>query len=134
MRKRNIFGYCDFINKVFKEDYRMLAADTGISQYIFLENKFCIFPRKTLVRNCGWDGSGNNCDTSERELYCTQDMMITSDYPIQNITCSNEIEYFIENDKIVNQFYKNRFFRHPLLAVCKAFIKQIIIKIKYMNK
>lgn len=38
------------------------ATDVTISIYMVDHNNYCVMPKLSMVRNCGWDGSGINCD------------------------------------------------------------------------
>lgn len=40
------------------------TTDVTISIYMIDNEKYCIMPSLSMVRNCGWDGSGVNCDGS----------------------------------------------------------------------
>lgn len=39
----------------------LVAADITACNRLFIEDRFCVFPPATLVRNMGFDGSGQNC-------------------------------------------------------------------------
>lgn len=37
-------------------------TDVTMSIYMVDHNYYCVMPKLSMVRNCGWDGSGVNCD------------------------------------------------------------------------
>lgn len=57
------------------------ATDVTISIYMVDNDYCCVMPKISMVRNCGWDGSGVNCD---RELiYDPQKQVIDKSETIQ---------------------------------------------------
>lgn len=38
------------------------TTDVAISIYMVDHDCYCVMPKLSMVRNCGWDGSGLNCD------------------------------------------------------------------------
>jgi hypothetical protein len=51
----------------------LIAGDVAICARTFCDNKVCIFPSRSLVRNIGHDGTGQYCEMDER--YTTQDIL-----------------------------------------------------------
>lgn len=51
-----------------------LVIDSTLNIYMAVEKIDVIMPALSLVRNCGWDGSGENCQTTNntlREQFCS---------------------------------------------------------------
>ena len=69
------------------------AIRRGFTQ--FLQNKYTIFPYKTLVKNIGHDGSGVHCGSSD--LFDIGNKLLE-----KNISLSNDL---IENKSINKQIY-----------------------------
>ena len=51
----------DFLSMHFRNQ---TYGDSLANAQLCLENKYCIFPKISLVRNCGHDGSGEHCGES----------------------------------------------------------------------
>jgi hypothetical protein len=60
-------------------DGKLRAGDVSQAALLFKENKVCIFPSKSLVRNVGHDGSGEHCGVDD--LYSSQEIF-TKHVPI----------------------------------------------------
>jgi len=45
---------------------KIMAGDSRIAFNMFLNNKYCIFPVKSLVKNMGHDGTGEHCGTDDK--------------------------------------------------------------------
>lgn len=77
----------DFLSMHFREQE---YGDSMANAQLSLENKYCVFPKLSLVRNCGHDGSGEHCGTSlvflnqEIDSSCTfvyDELVLSKDYP-----------------------------------------------------
>ena len=55
MFKSKINGY---IGIVGMKKNNCILGDCFYTSYLYYTNKYCLFPKVTLVRNIGWDGSG----------------------------------------------------------------------------
>lgn len=51
-------------------DGRLIAGDVFVCSKLFMDNRICIFPSKSLVRNLGNDGSGEHCGV--KNIYSEQ--------------------------------------------------------------
>lgn len=71
---------------------------------IYLKNGLCLYPVKSLVRNIGHDGSGENCNTSKTKKMFHQQHIAKS----IEVLKKNPIEHKKELDLITTHF-KNRF-------------------------
>lgn len=59
-RAINFLNLCNSINPSFD--------DTTLSVVMALENMDVVMPKVSLVRNIGWDGSGEHCSTKNQDL------------------------------------------------------------------
>ncbi len=100
-------------------------GDGAITITLLNENKYCVFPVRSKVRNHGHDGSGEHCV-----------MIKNNPYIKQKIDIENEFTY-LENDakidnKIIHKF--KSFVNLSLKSRCRFWIKNIIFVLAfYMN-
>ena len=73
-------------------------TDLAISAYMLINDKNVIMPSKSLVRNCGWDGSGEHCGEKSRKERIPLARYEYSEQPI----CSND-EMPMGNINIINK-------------------------------
>lgn len=95
---------------------KLIYGDTWISLYMFENNKYCIFPAKTLVENIGNDGSGVNCGVNDN-LNC-QKMLVSN--KINDIYHAESINH----RRQINTYFKLAFktkFKFTLLLLLGCF-------------
>lgn len=90
MFKAKINGYTGIV--AMKKNKQILG-DCFYTSYLYFKNKYCLFPKVTLVRNIGWDGSGLHGGKvsafSEREI----EEKIESDFNIVVASEKDSIQY-----------------------------------------
>lgn len=102
----------DFLSMHFRnQEYDDSMANAQLS----LENKFCVFPKLSMVRNCGHDGSGEHCGTS-------------SVFTNQEIDTSNTFDY----DELVlsKDFPNDTYFKNKLIS---SIIVPFVSLIRYIG-
>lgn len=88
----------DFLSMHFRNQ---TYGDSLANAQLSLENKYCVFPKLSMVRNCGHDGSGEHCGTS-------------SVFTNQEIDTSNTFDY----DELVlsKDFPNDTYFKNKLIS------------------
>lgn len=64
----------------------LVAGDITACNRLFIEEKFCIFPPATLVKNMGFDGSGEHCKqdlTYSRQKITTESVLLDPEKPVE---------------------------------------------------
>lgn len=126
MKKNSPKNFVDYMNIVWFRQVR--AYDVNINSYLLLENKFCLLPGVSLVRNCGWDGSGINCSEANYD-YSSQKILDNLEYPFgREIQDAHNIRHYNKNEKMINEFYKP-----GLLKIIKANLKLFLMKNRLDN-
>ena len=77
-----------------------LYGDAVISYNYFMKGKFNLFPVVSRVKNIGYDGSGENCETDERFV---NQQLITNSKPVRFV---KNIQPDKEINKILFDFFK----------------------------
>lgn len=57
-----------------------LLGDVNREIYNIVDNHYCLFPRLSMVRNWGHDGSGINCGDANNDLYLRQDIDCSQEF------------------------------------------------------
>jgi hypothetical protein len=101
------------------------TGDTIVCYHMIKDNRYCIFPTVSRVRNIGHDGSGEHCGVDITNRFHEQ---VISDGSKKII-----LEYDIQPD---NEVYKvlASYFRRSKLYPIKSIIKKIIRYDKWENK
>lgn len=86
-----------------------IRCDFTIACYMIINKKYCINPLLSLVRNMGYDGSGEHCGTIEDDFYSRQMISEKNEFNL-NDNASNKnysecIKQFNETKKSTNFFY-----------------------------
>lgn len=101
------------------------VTDVTISIYMVDRNKHCVMPKKSMVRNCGWDGSGINCngkleyDPQEQEI---DDNLRITKPNISKIICVND-----------NMKKLNNLFAIKSIQKMESYFIELIIKVIGIN-
>ncbi len=107
-----------FISLVYKTK---VLFDNEKSVYIAINNMDVIMPKESMVRNLGWDGSGEHCKTVDKNLivsHITQPIYTHTTFDYKG----NGKEYYKENKKIyVNQSYGRISFKDLLKNIIQRF-------------
>lgn len=128
LRNHSKKNYVYFMNQAFKSMFSV--NDIGYSCYQILENKYCLMPTISLVRNEGWDGSGINCNDKKNDFYTNQNIDERHSFELDNdIYSSKDIIHNPTNELIINQFYKT----NPM-DFFKALVKETIIRVRKKNE
>lgn len=95
----------DFISVAYNNDNTI--TDNLLSVYMACDNLSVIMPKESLVKNYGWDGSGTNCKTADKQLVRRHlYSKISTQSKFEFI--GNSFEYFSQNNKIyVAESYGN---------------------------
>lgn len=93
--KKNRFG--EIINLLWMFKTENILGDSLSSTILLHENKSVIFPKKTLVRNEGWDGSGIHGGIVK--AYLKQEIDISNGFKFE------EVSNIIESTKINHLIY-----------------------------
>lgn len=99
----------DFLSMHFRNQ---TYGDSLANAQLCLERKYCIFPRKSLVRNCGHDGSGEHC--SESSVFKNQEIDNATTFSFDDLEFSSDFP----NDT----YYKSSIMRHivvPLVSIVR---------------
>jgi hypothetical protein len=94
-----------------------LTGDTVITLNLILENKFCVFPTVSKVRNHGNDGSGAHCGIDDRFENQEIDEKYSFEYSNKNICESIEI-----NEKI------KKYSKISVVSKIKIYMKYILYR------
>ena len=68
---------------------------------IFLNDGLCLYPRKSLVRNLGFDGSGTHCEASKSTFY--RRMRIARNHSVKRVTIIEDRQYLAA----MQRYYRN---------------------------
>lgn len=115
-------NFVDYINIVWFQKIR--DFDVNYNSYLLLENMYSLLPCKSLVRNCGWDGSGIHCNYGS---YDYNNQPIASDNFVKYKKIGGNtsvIQHNDENEKIINCFYPGE-----KVAMIKAIIKLFVMRL-----
>lgn len=89
----------------------IILADSLITSYLYIDNKFCLFPKISKVRNWGHDGSGVNGGNIKEDIFKNQEIDLQPNWNKKN-------ENLIIIDKSINK--RNRkYFSIPLKSKLK---------------
>lgn len=103
-------------------DGRTAGDDTTLSVLMPLEDLDVIMPYESLVRNMGWDGSGEHCQESDSELAIMHNnQTISSEYDFDFV--GSGYECYRENKQI---YVKYSYGKQSLISL----LKNILIYIK----
>lgn len=95
--------------------------DNTMSIYMALTGSDVVMPTKSLVRNCGWDGSGVNCKTLDDNLIASHQCNELYDKMEYDINGSG-LEYYKYNNRI---YIKQSYARISNLGMLKLIICKI---------
>ena len=124
LRKKSKKNYAYFLGMAYHD--RFVENDIGISCYQSLENKYCLMPIISKVRNEGYDGSGINCPDASEWPYQNQSIDNNLRFCFSNeLRSSKQIEHYLKNERIINNYYPVSFKDY-----LKAVLKEIMIRIK----
>lgn len=105
-----------------KKDIRF--ADYILNIYLPIEKQNVIMPIISKVRNCGWDGSGENCNPNNQELkdlHSNQKLDINIHFEYKG----NPLNYYKENrELIVKNGYSRLSFREFTRLIFKPILKK----------
>lgn len=104
-------GMLEYIPVLVKND-EIVKLDMSFSVYIFMNDKYVIFPRISKTRNIGCNGKGMNCEkiridpdrpiTADNYDYAGQEIDDDSSY---ELTVEENLTFWEENNKILESFY-----------------------------
>lgn len=121
-------NYCYFMDLAWGKNYGLL--DISRSCLMTLENLYCLMPTVSLVRNCGWDGSGINCNTNPEGASVYKEQVIQTGRQFNvKIESIDELQHYSKNETIINNYYNV-----SVVAILRAIIKQIIMTIRILKK
>ena len=109
------------------------TSDVSMRLYIALCDKYVVSPLTSLVRNNGFDGTGQYCDNNSH--YFDNSHALTYNYPTQPIDTNNSFE-IIENNKYFlesNRSLLKQFDSRPKLKVFKAKLIIYIAKCNFLG-
>lgn len=87
---------------------------------LLLEDKYCVFPRLSKVRNWGQDGSGEHSGKLRDDFYSRQEIDESKDFEYTNIEFSNKMPYDFDRKLIIVNF------------ALKYVITPIIVPLRYV--
>lgn len=81
---------------------QQLGGDWDLKWYasVFLQNGLCLFPKQSLVKNIGWDGSGIHCDDMPNKQNETHQLLEHID--VERLPIKEDFSY----RKIIADYYK----------------------------
>ena len=112
--------------KIFRKDMRMInslihSAQTGYNRgdriwtlKCLIEDKYCIYPTLSLVRNWGHDGSGEHCGTDHTKKFNKQTISSKLNFDFDEIDLCDNIMYQRQS-KFLNGNFLNRIRRALLI-------------------
>lgn len=111
------------LRTIYKKD--ITAADYIYNLYMPIKKQNVIMPIISKVKNCGWDGSGENCHTEDISLRNMHTMQ-----PIDTEThfefIGNPYTYYKENRDIIKQNgYSSQSFRSFILSIIQSIIRKV---------
>lgn len=123
----NTYNYVQFLeNNISK-----INKTWAIKWYgnVFLQNGLCLFPSQSLVRNIGFDGSGENCgetnDVLLNQIFEKEYVDITK----QKLVINNEALKQVKHNNSNSNSKENIYQKYNTLSMIKRFIKSIINRI-----
>lgn len=126
--KKSKKNFCYYIDGIWKKN--LSATDVGESIYLLCNDKYCVMPLISLVRNEGWDGSGRHCENDDRlgRIFINQkiDEEGKDWFAISN---KENIQSIKENEIIINRFFKASY-----IEQVKAIVKWVLISIEIIVK
>lgn len=129
LRKKSKKNYVYCVSQLYG-NHGLIPNDIGLSCYQLLENKYCLMPTTSLVRNNGWDGSGVNCHNKNEDFYSKQVISSKIDFYLpENIQKASDIIHIQENEFTINAFYPSN-----KLDYFKCLIKELILKFRIVFK
>lgn len=88
-------------------------GDSMMVDCMLLEDKYCVFPKLSKVRNWGHDGTGEHCSTTD--LYINQPIDTEETFEYDELEYSQEMPYdYKVGNKFVN--WMNMHFLHPFVV------------------
>ena len=101
------------LNLLYSDDFDF--TDVNRSVYLFLSGKNVLMPRKTLVKNIGWDGSGEHCILEKSSFFNEQELDDSNNIPLNDSQSlfSHNLESFqteLHSDQRWNRVKMNLFF------------------------
>ena len=92
-------------------------GDRSVVIDIIVNDKSCVFPTRSKVKNYGHDGSGMHCGVMEDDIYTRQEIDANSDFEYVNTN---------ENDNMYMEDKLRKFFKVPNKTKVKEKIKYIL--------
>lgn len=94
-------GYCMAVDRMVYQLHRdSQLPDVGYRLYCAFNNKYCIFPRVSKVRNWGYDGTGLNSDNNPKWIMAVE-LDTASHFELDDF----EIKDYKEVKNFLNQMY-----------------------------
>ena len=100
--------------------HKIILEDVNRELYNIIGNHYCLFPRLSLVRNWGHDGSGLNCGDCDNDIYQKQPIDANHEFDL-----NDEISVITPQfNKRLRKFFGDR--PHDLILRTCRFIKRKI--------
>lgn len=126
LRKVSPNQYCNFVKAILGytgdeliRDGKIRESDLACGLYMFFHGYQMIFPTMTKVRNCGFDGSGENCDIQRNWKVSSKQMIYRKyDFSKQEMDKAehfrlNSNSFDSQNGQNMLSILLNGFFRIP---------------------
>lgn len=97
---------------------KLIAGDVSWALYIIKNDKLVLFPGESLVRNIGYDGSGQNCGVDEK--FSKQKISDKTKFVFENIS-KEDIKYCSKILFVNNGGYPEMFYQIFLYCIAKIF-------------
>ena len=109
-------NFINIINMILQDEIK--PHDVSFSFYLYMKNYYILMPKKTLVSNDGWDGTGEHC----AEI---------THYDFRNFNRNEEFVPDVENVKKIysKELEKIIYSMQPRFSYLKSFIKYVLILI-----
>lgn len=125
-----LFKFHPIVFKRFMDQivYNHIYGDLSFTCYCILNDKFCIYPSKTLVRNWGNDGSGVHCKVVDsyvkRELcqdktFELDDIKVREEHEIRELTKKDDQQKWYEEIAIFSRYMIWRMTKIDIFSVRK---------------
>lgn len=124
LREKSLKNYMFMMGMAYRNQYAL--SDIGYSCYQLLEDKYCLMPTVSLVRNTGWDGSGIHCN--ESNVYDFSNQSISNDLFFnipEFIKSSKDIIFDSYNEILINDFFSISYKEY-----IKAYVKEMIVRLR----
>ncbi len=115
------FIYYNLVSSFGKEEDE-IGGDTAACIAMIVEDKVCVLPRISLVRNMGWDGSGVNCVNINLEKFPNYSQLPIYEEDCYPFTISDDLSMNEDNMKAIDDLYLPIYFPSKIRILALDFL------------